>query len=149
MAWPITVTGTTTSGVRADGVTTVHWGTYDILSTVNGLSVTGGTIAIVSRANQRTLAESIKLPNGSGVTTTRVQIIDGEQWDVTVRADSRLDSNTPAVGTKVLVADMGGHLGTVGAYITCRVVESGFEASVKNAGERTFTVEKLALITES
>jgi hypothetical protein len=149
MSWPTTITGTLTNGIRADGVSTIHWGTYDVLSTVNGLSVTGGTIAIVTRANQRTLAENIKLPNGDGVTTTRIQIVDGEQWDVTIRADNRLDSNTPKVGTKVLVADLGGHLGTVGAYITCRVIESGFDTAPKQAGERTISIEKLALITES
>ena len=81
-----------------------------------------------------------------------VQIIDGNQWDVTVRDDTRITVR-PKIGNTVLIFDAGGFIsagagGSPTSYIAT-VIEASYEAAPKQAAEFHFTVENLTLITES
>lgn len=127
---------TPSSGYSAQGVTTIVWGTDTLWGAY-----------VVTRFNQKHLAENIKLSNGTGLTTTRVLLIDGSQFDLTVRDDTNM--TPPKAGTTITVKDAAGFLGTVGTTYTCRVVDAGWETAPKQAAERTIVAEKLALITES
>ena len=127
---------TPSTGYAAQGVTTIVWGTDALWGSY-----------VVTRFNQKQLVENIKLTNGTGITTTRIQLKDGAQWDITVRDDTAM--TPPTVGTTLSVVDGGGLLGAVGVAYTGRVIDSGWEVSPKQPGERTITVEKLTLITEA
>lgn len=144
MSWPTTGAGSLSSGYLAQGVTSIRWGTKEMLQTTNGVSA---TFLVVTRFNQRRLADPIKVPNGDGLTSTRLIVVDGVQWDLTVRDDSSmLDANLPNIGQKVTLVDGAGHLGTVGLVYRATVVENGYDAAPKQPGERTVTVERLRLI---
>tara|TARA_R110000868_G_scaffold245626_7_gene502228 strand:+ start:14883 stop:15293 length:411 start_codon:yes stop_codon:yes gene_type:complete len=136
MALPTNMTGTPT-GLTKQGVTTIVWGTDGLWSSY-----------IVSRISQKQLIENVKLTNGTGITVTRVQLTDGVQWDITVRDDTGMTA--PVAGnTFTAIYDAAGMLGTVGLTYTGRIVESSWDTSSKQAAERSITVEKLTLITES
>jgi len=136
MALPTNMTGTPT-GLAKQGVTTIVWGTDGLWSSY-----------IVSRISQKQLIENVKLTNGTGITVTRVQLTDGVQWDITVRDDTGM--TPPVVGnTFASIYDAAGMLGAVGSTYTGRIVESSWDTSSKQAAERSITVEKLTLITES
>lgn len=150
MAWTATTgAGTLASGYLASGVpgaTTLRWGSKDVVSSINGSSVSGVNYGIVTRFNQKTLVENIKLPNGDGLSVGRVQIIDGQQWDITVR-DSTSISNRPQIGSTVVIADGGGLISNGQfKYYAATVVESGWDTAPKQPGEMTITVERLTLI---
>lgn len=136
MAWP--PIPNVTPGLLAQGVTTLYWGTEELWE-----------YATVLRFNQRELVDNIKLPQGVGLTATRMQIHDGVVWDISLRDDSRM--TRPTAGTKVTVIDAGGLYpgGNRGAVYSGRVVESSTDVSPKNPMERTISVEKLRLITET
>src|SRR6478609_1335180 len=68
--WPPTA-GVTT-GFEVDGDTTVRWGTDGLLQTGPGISSTG--YFVVLRFAEKELVETIKLPQGTGLTSTRVRI---------------------------------------------------------------------------
>lgn len=139
-AWPTTGAGSLSTGVLATGVTTIRWGT-------KGLGQNTGWLTVL-RFSQKTLTENIKLPNGDGVTSTRIQIVDGQQWDITVRDDTALVP--PQVGDSITVVDAAGLIGGLAAdavkTYSATVVESGFDTAPKQAGERTVTVENLLLV---
>lgn len=152
-SWPA-VSGST-PGYTATGVTTIRWGTDGVLQSPKPSS----GFYTVLRANQRTLIDNIKLPNGTGPTITRVQVLDGSVWDLTVRDDSNMAVSAtpgPIVGYVVTITDMGGLISgnmssstpghNVGSTFTATVIDSGYEAAPKQAGERTITVENLLLI---
>ena len=124
---------TPSTGYTAQGTTTIVWGTDALWSTY-----------VVTRISERDLIENIKLPNGTGITTTRVQLKDGRQWDITVRDDTGM--TPPKSGDTLVVKDAGGLIGTVGLNYTARIVESGWDSAPKQAAERTLTVESLVLI---
>jgi hypothetical protein len=138
MPWPPPVNATT--GLAVQGVTTIRWGTDGLLQSPKP-SVGYYTVL---RFNQRPLVDSQKLPNGSGVTTTRVMVIDGVEFDITVRDDTRM--TPPAPGGVVSIVDAGGLLGTVGLVYTATVIDPAYEVSPKQAGERTIHAENLVLI---
>lgn len=135
-------------GVIAEGIaaTTVIWGTYGAVTQINESNV-DPEVAIVTRFHQRALVDNIKLPNGDGVTTTRVQVMDGCQWDVTVRDDSNL--TMPYIGDTITILDNAGLLGASGLAYIATVVEGAWDTAPKQAGEATFTVEALTLIEVS
>jgi hypothetical protein len=139
-AWPTTGAGSLSTGVLASGVTTIRWGT-------KGIGQNTGWLTVL-RFAQKTMAENIKLPNGDGVTATRVLIVDGQQWDLTVRDDTAIVP--PQVGDSVTVVDAGGLIGGTAAdavkTYTATVVDSGFDTAPKQAGERVITVENLLLV---
>lgn len=134
MAWPTPLNGSVT-GIAAQGADATHirWGTESLWG-----------IFIVTRATQKPLNENIKLQQGRGLTSTRVQIVDGNVWELTVRDDDRM--TVPAIGTVATVVDIAGLLGTAGASVTGRIIENGYDVSPKSPGERTITIEKLTLV---
>jgi hypothetical protein len=155
MAWPTTGAGSLTSGylVTTD-VTTVVWGTKDILANIGGVTTSGTTIGIVTRFSQKTLQEVVRLPNGDGLTSSRIHIVDGTQWTLTIRDDTRITVR-PKIGNTVLVYDAGGLItasagagGTPASYIAV-IVEVDYETAPKQAAEFTITVENLTLFTEA
>jgi len=151
MAWPTSGGGTLASGYLATGVTTIVWGTGDILANIGGIAMSGA-LGVVTRFSERAIVDNIKLPNGDGLTTSRVQIIDGAQWDLTIRDDTRITVR-PKVGNTVLVFDAAGLItagagGTPVSYIAT-VVETSYETAPKQAAEFHITVENLTLITEA
>lgn len=154
MAWPTTGAGSLATGYLASGpVTTVVWGTKDILTKIGSVAV-GGNIGIVTRFSEKPLVDNIKLPQGDGLTSTRVQIVDGVQWDLTIRDDTTITVR-PKIGNTVLVYDAAGFFtgaagagGTPATYI-CTVVDANYEAAPKQAAEFHITVENLTLFTEA
>lgn len=141
MAWPPTPNSTT--GFEADGVTTIRWGTEGLLQgSLPPISATG--YYVVLRFNQKELSENIKLPQGSGLTSTRVRIRDGVQWAITVRDDTQMTA--PICGDLLTIVDGSGMLGDVGLTYSARVVENDYETAVKQAGERVLMLENLVLI---
>ena len=124
---------TPSTGYTAQGTTTIVFGTDTLWSTY-----------IVTRIAQKDLIENIKLQNGTGITSTRVQLKDGVQWDVTVRDDTGM--TPPRSGNTVTIKDAGGLIGNVGLSYTARVVESAWDSAPKQAAERSFTAENLVLI---
>ena len=165
MAWP--TLNAPANGFLIQGRTTIIWHTDDMVPLVAGIDTTSGNgtygAAVVTRFNQRTLNDNIKLTGNVGHTTTRILIIDGAQWDVTIRDDTRFGTTSPAVGMRVTIIDAGGLLGSITiangsgtpTSLTSRksfratIVESNWESSPKNPGERSFTIEKLVLIDEN
>lgn len=144
MAWPTTGAGTVNASYQAGGVTTIRWGTKELVTSINGVANDGISVGIVTRANERALVDNIKLPNGDGVTSTRVLIYDGVQWDIAIRDDTNL--GIPKIGSTVVIVDMAGLIGNVGLKYSATVVEAGYDAAPKQAGERNFTIESLKLI---
>ena len=143
MSWPTTGAGSLSSGYLASGVTTIRWGSDELVQSLNAQAVS--SFLIVTRFSERNLVDNIKLPNGDGLTSTRVMIVDGVQWDVTVR-DSTAITGIPKIGTQVTVVDAAGLIDAVGEVYTATVVDSGYETAPKQAGERTLVLENLVLI---
>jgi len=149
--WPTTGAGSLATGYVASGVTTIRWGSGELVTSINTVA-TSVTIGIVTRFNEAALAENMKFPNGNGVTITRVLIVDGTKWDVTIRDDTGLSGSAgigrPKIGTAVVIVDAGGLVpgGTAGLKYTSTVVEGGYDTAPKQPGEITFTVEALILI---
>lgn len=154
MAWPTTGAGSLSSGYLATGpVTTVVWGTKDILTKVGSVSV-GGNIGVVTRFSEKPLSDMIKLPQGDGLTSTRIMIVDGVQWNLSIRDDTTITVR-PKIGNTVLVYDAAGFFassagagGTPASYIAT-VVEADYETAPKTPAEFQITVENLVLFTET
>lgn len=148
--WPTVPTTTLSAGIRADGITTLRWGTAGVVRAINGTTFADVSVAIVLRVNQKTIVDNIKLPNGDGVTSSRVQVVDGQQWDLTLRDNSGATTagitGRPRIGADVTIVDMGGLIGTVGLAYAAKVIETGYDAAPKQAGEFNLTVENLVLI---
>lgn len=147
MAWPTTGAGDIATGYAAQGVTTIRWGSRELLKKIGSQNVDGVSVGVVTRFTQRSLVNVHKLPNGDGLTVTRVQLLDGVQWDVTVRDDTEITSR-PVIGQTVVIVDGGGLVpgGSPGTRYVGRVVENGYEAAPAQPGEFTVTVEALTLI---
>jgi hypothetical protein len=133
MAWRSLTENIT--GVIAHGVTTVQWGTEGAIAG-----------AVVLRYAQRSLVANQKLPNGDGLTITRVLLKDGGQFDVTVRAGSL---TPPDYGAVVTIRDGAGLFGTPGTDITAHVVDKGFDAAPGQPADLVLTLERLTLVTPS
>jgi hypothetical protein len=81
-------------------------------------------------------------------------IVDGVQWDVTVRDTTALvaSAGEMQVGMAAVIVDAGGMItGTgvaagVGGKYACTIVDLGYETAPKQPGERNITVENLVLI---
>lgn len=143
-SWPPNTTGSTV-GLKLEGVTTLRWGTEGLLQSPQ---VASGSFYVVMRFAQSAKQEVGYLENGNGVQSTRFRITHGHQWDVTVRDDSRM--TPPKNGDTCVVTDGGGIVPcaspTAGNVFTCAVIDSNYEASPKNPGERVLRVEALLLI---
>lgn len=132
-------------GYAATGNTSIRWGTDGLLTSPSpGGTVNGTGYYVVSKFSQKQLAEVIKLPNGTGITTTRIILTDGNDWNITVRDESGMIP--PTVGTPVTIVDAGGLISSYRGSYAATVVDSNYEAAPKQAGERTITVERLRLI---
>ena len=130
-------------------MTTIVWGSQDLLVNLGGVVATSNSLGIVTRFSEHPLVDNIKLPNGDGVTITRVQIIDGAQWNLTIRDDTRFTVR-PKIGNTVVIFDAAGFIsGGLGStsYIAT-IVEASYDTGPKQAGEIQITVENLTLITE-
>lgn len=137
--WP-PVSGTTT-GYKITGTTTIRWGTDGLMQTP---APGGGGFYVVLRCDQKELVENIKLPNGSGITSARVRLRDGVHWAITIRDDTQLTG--PVVGDSIGMQDGAGMLGLTTLYYTGTLVESDYNAALKQPGERVLLVEKLTLV---
>lgn len=138
--WPA-VSGTT-PGYVAKGKTTIMWGTNGILS--SPFPSSGGGFYTVIRASEKPIFDRSKIPNGNGVTTSDVFITDGATWELTVRDDSTM--TPPTLNTTASVVDIQGLLGTQGLVYTARVVDTNYEAALKEPGTRTLMLDNLLLI---
>ena len=147
MAWSPTTGAAPMTGFRQQGVTSVRWGSRGLVTSINGQAIASlpTSIGVVLRFNQKTQVENIKLPNGDGLTVTRVQIVDGQQWDVTVRDDENIDSR-PSIGTTVVIYDAGGLISSSYLKYSATVIDSGWDTAPKQPGEMTFSVEALTLV---
>lgn len=143
MSWPTTGAGSLASGYLASGVTTIRWGSDELVQNVNGVATS--SFLIVTRFTERNLVDKMNFPQGDGLTSTRVMIVDGVQWDVTVR-DSTALTGLPKLGTSVTIVDAAGLIDAVGETYTATVVESTYETAPKQPGERSLTLENLVLI---
>lgn len=143
--WPTTGAGSLATGYVASGVTTIRWGTGEIVTSINGGAVNGTTVGIVTRFNEAALVENLKFPNGNGVSITRVQVVDGVKWDCTIRDDTGI-TGRPKIGTTVVIVDAAGFIDQVAEKYSATVVEGGYDTAPKQPGELTFTVENLVLI---
>lgn len=137
-AWP--PVDNVTTGYDVDGVTTIRWGT-DGLTPV---SAGAATYYICSRFAEKELVENIKLPNGTGLTSSRVRIRDGVQWSVTVRDDTSWTA--PAVGGAVTIVDAAGFISSSRLTYQATVVDNDYDTAVKQPGERVLVLERLVLI---
>lgn len=127
----------------AQGVTGMCWGTDGLLQSPkpgSGYAGTGG-FYVVEDFNEKELVDNIKLPGGTGPTLTRVQIVDGLQWAVTVRDD--VNMSPPKTGTTVGIVDAGKILAATAKYYTATVVENDYKAAPKTPGQRVLVVENL------
>lgn len=140
-SWPA-VSGVTT-GFTMEGVTTIRFGTTGLLQSP---SHNNGDFFEVLRFNQKPLIENIKLPNGTGITSTRILLKDGHTFDITVRDDSEMTPPWP--GDTWVITDAGGLLtdGVPGAVYSCKVVDGNYDTAVKQAGERGIQLENLLLV---
>lgn len=142
-SWPA-VSGTTTGFEVDGGVTTIRWGSDGLLQSPKPAS----GFYCVLRFDEKELLENIKLPNGTGITSTRVRLIDGVQFAITVRDDTQM--TPPAGGDTVVMTDAGGIVsgyasGAAKVY-NCTVVENDYQTALKQPGERVLVVEALKLI---
>ena len=141
MAWPPT-SGSTT-GYTVDGVTSIRWGSEGLLQS----PIPASGYYTVLRFDEKELVEVIKLPQGSGLTASRVRIRDGVHWAITVRDDNRMTA--PVVGTTLSIVDAAGMIGTIGLRYNAKVVENDYNTAVKQPGERVLVAEALVLIEGS
>lgn len=138
MAWP--PTSGVSVGYAVDGITTIRWGTEGTLQSPKRAS---GYYTVL-RIDEKELVEVIKLPQGTGLTASRVRIKDGAHWAITVRDDTTMTA--PICGTSLSIVDMAGMIGTVGLRYNATVVENDYNTAVKQPGERVLVAENLRLI---
>lgn len=130
------------TGYSAQGVTTIIWGTTGAVGAIGNM---GAGLAVVESMSQKQIVENIKLANGKGLTSTRVQLVDGISFNVTLRDDTR-QTNPPMAGTLVYVRDNAGFTLSPGQLVTARVTEPDADYALKREGKRTFGLERLQLI---
>jgi hypothetical protein len=150
-SWPA-VAGTDPGfKIGGGGRKTIMWGTNAILQSPAPTDSLGSGLNwfTVIRASQKPISDRTKLPNGVGVTSTDVFIIDGVQWEVVVRDDSQFESGSVvAINNLVTIVDFAGLFVKNSTPVTleARIVDPNYEATLKAAGERTLMIENLVLI---
>ncbi len=130
------------TGVTADGVTTIRWGTESDMADASNANSSYYVVDDVRQEQVKVLQDN--LPNGNGLTRTRVIVTDGVRWNVDVREDTRM--TPPNIGTQVYLVDKQCILASSPAAYKARVVDAGRRATPKSAGVRTIVVERLTLI---
>lgn len=130
------------TGVTADGVTTIRWGTDANMADASNANASYYIVDDIRQQQVKAFQEN--LPNGNGITLTRVIGVDGSRWNVTVRDDTRM--TPPTIGVQTYLADRLGMLGTPNAMYRARVVDADYNATPKSAGQRVVVVERLTLV---
>lgn len=145
--WPVVSgAGSVSSGYLNKGVTTLRWGTTGLLQSPKRAS----GFYVVTRFRQAAVVDNIKLEDGMGWTETRVQLVDGARWEVTVRDDTAM--TPPVEGDTVVVTDAAGMIDpssgdpAVANVFNATVVSPSYGASPKQPGERTLVVENLVKV---
>jgi hypothetical protein len=155
--WPLTLgSGSVASGYSTTGATTLRWGTTGLLQSPKRVS----GFYVVTNFRQRPIMENIKLTDGFGWTDTRVLLVDGYQWEVTVRDDSGMTA--PVEGDTVVITDASGMVAAASQsgdpnirvkvktddpapsqVFNATVVDPSYNAAPKEPGERVLLLENL------
>lgn len=145
-SWP-PISGTTT-GFNATQ-TTVQWGTDGLLQSPKPGG--SGNFYVVSRFRQSPKKEEVYLSNGTGIEVNRIKLRHGQRWELAVRDDSTM--TPPDYLATVVITDAAGMVhpngngsAVVGAVYTAAIIDTDWESSMKNAGERILVVENLTLV---
>lgn len=138
MAWPPASNLATGLGYLGSLPVTLAWGT-DGLYTEDGVSV------IVLSIRPAQMVEEIPIENGSGVVSTQVLIVQGQQVEITV-LDDRSVTAWPKAGQVITVLSPlpSGAAATSTNY---EVVDNSYQGSRKAPGERTILAKVYTLIT--
>ena len=130
-----------TPGFTIKGKSTILWGTDGLLASPYP---TAGGFYTVMRMSQNPILDRTKLPQGSGLTSTDIILIDGISTEIVVRDDSTM--TPPTINTTITIVDAAGWFGTQGLTYTARIVDPRYEAALKQPGERTIIADNLILI---
>ncbi len=148
MSWPL-ATGVSPQGSIAVGVLRTgtasyfKWGTDEVLTVVNGVTVSG--FIVIERLRQHRKKTNKEYMNGSGVQTGRVQLFHGVIWEATIRDDARL-TGIPNEGTYGTLVDLAGHISTPALTYTAYLLDSDYEAEPGEPGKRSMLFERIKLI---
>jgi hypothetical protein len=126
------------------GYSYLWWGTEALGS---GLSLPGDNFYIVASAKQSQVADTINLPQVSGLNAVSINVIDGARWNFTVIEDTNVLS--PVVGQVVALEnvflDYAGDIApngitpvTVGYF---KIENADFNAEIKQYGRREIVAQ--------
>jgi hypothetical protein len=114
-----------------EGITTIKWGTDGMYSTY-----------IVKSITPTDENEVIYIENGTGFKSTRVQIVQGRQYDITVIDDTAI--TPPKINSVIAIVDQ-----LAGANISARVIGKNGQASRKQEADLIIRAEYLTNIEGS
>jgi hypothetical protein len=77
--------------------------------------------------------ETIYIENGTGLRSTRIGLIQGREWEITVVDDTSF--NPPTYNSAVTLIDT-----LSGLQFTGRLIDNSYNAARKQEGERVFRV---------
>ena len=142
MSWPPTPNSAV--GFLATGVTSIRWGTDGIMPNTSPNGSGGGYGGFYTVESMRSADEidNIYIAQGSGLKATRIQLIQGRSYTITM-VDDTFFTLTSASNYIELWDVISG--GTV-QYANCRVTQNGYSANRGVEGKRELTVEVLTLI---
>lgn len=130
MSWPPSLP-VDNGGFKAEGFTTIVWGTEGFQQ-----GALASYIVVSARPAQR--VEGPTIENGTGLTATKILLIDGVDQEITVVDDTSI--SPPAVGSVLsLISPFGSNTGN---YL---VVNNSYAAARKQPGERTILVQNYTL----
>lgn len=143
----INLAGLTPTGFRADGITSIVWGTDGILNSPAPSAGYAGTgYFIVESAEETTKAEQVYIENGTGIEAARINLIHGHRWNLTVQDDTGITGTALEVGQTVTVLDGAGLLGARTSNYSAVVISVSERFARKTGATRTIEVEKLTLV---
>lgn len=126
MAWPPAYS----TAFKGTGVTTIKWGTDGIL-TGNPGSIDGSYWVTSMRPVD--LFETIPIENGTGLISTRIGLIQGREWEITVIDDSTI--SPPSLNSVITIIDP-----LSSTQMSGRVLDNSYNAARKQPGERVMRV---------
>jgi hypothetical protein len=116
------------------GITTIKWGTDGLYSTY-----------IVKSMTPTDEIEVIYIENGTGLKSTRIDLAQGRQWDITVIDDTSIVP--PRINTNITIVDpLGVMSGGNGTNITARVIGKNGQAARKQEADLIIRAEYLTNI---
>ena len=162
MSWP----PAQSAAFITSGYTTIRWGTDGILANLNtsgtpgnpsnsgqilgsgsqggGVTVSNyGGFYIVESIRGNDEIENIYIEQGTGLKATRIQLVQGRKYVMTVVDDTNI--LPPFANSKVYIVDPLGSGGTI-HFLQCSVVENSENLARKVEGKREITVEYLTCI---